>query len=100
MEMLSRVPILRVIAATDMAAGSAEAQMNPSVAELEALLATPTTRSIGAHEIQMTALLSHETYGVWAIADGGSGVTPLVSGIGCGALWPDCSVCQPPPTAR
>src|SRR5438105_15313033 len=56
MEMHSRVPILRVIAATDMPAGSAQAQMNPGVAEPEALLATATTRPIGPPEIQMTAL--------------------------------------------
>jgi hypothetical protein len=61
MEVLSRVPILRVVAATDMPAGPAESQMDPSIAELEALLATVTTRLIGPHEIEMTALLSHET---------------------------------------
>ena len=61
MEVLSRVPILRVVATTDMPAGPAESQMDPGIAELEALLATATTRLIGPHEIQMTALLSHET---------------------------------------
>ncbi len=100
MEVLGRVPILRVIAATDMPAGSAETQMNPGVAELEALLATATTRPIGAHEIQMTALLSHGTYGARALTDGELAVTPVVSGVRSGALLPDCSVCQPPPTVR
>jgi hypothetical protein len=51
MKVLSRVPILRVVATTDMPAGSAESQMNPGIAELEALLATATTRLIGPHEI-------------------------------------------------
>ena len=60
MEVLGRVPILRVVAATDMPAGPAESQMDPGIAEPEALLATTTTRLIGPHEIQMTALLSHE----------------------------------------
>ena len=51
MEVLSRVPILRVVAATDMPAGPAESQVHPSIAELEALLAPATTRLIGPHEI-------------------------------------------------
>ena len=51
MEVLSRVPILRVVAATDMPAGPAESQVHPGIAELEALLATATTRLIGPHEI-------------------------------------------------
>jgi hypothetical protein len=51
MEVLSRVPILRVGAATHMPAGPAESQMDPAIAELEALLATATTRLIGPHEI-------------------------------------------------
>src|SRR5256884_8145682 len=63
LEVPSRVPILRVVAATDMPAGPAESQMDPDIAELEALLATATTRPIGPHEIQMTALLSHEYLG-------------------------------------
>jgi hypothetical protein len=43
MEMLGRVPILRVVAATDVPTGPAESQVYPSIAELEALLATATT---------------------------------------------------------
>jgi hypothetical protein len=42
MEMLGRVPILRIVAATDVSAGPAEAQMDPGIAQLEALLATAT----------------------------------------------------------
>ncbi|HWS65560.1 MAG TPA: hypothetical protein VN325_22605 [Steroidobacteraceae bacterium] len=55
------MPVLRVIAATDMPAGPAQSQVHPGIAELEALLATTTTWTIGPHEIQMTALLSHKT---------------------------------------
>jgi len=51
MEVLGRVAILRVVAATDIPAGPAESQMDPGIAELEALLATATTRLIGLHEI-------------------------------------------------
>jgi hypothetical protein len=69
MEVLSRVPILRVVATTDMPASPAESQMHPAIAELETLFATATTRLIGPHEIQMTALLSHETRGVEAGRD-------------------------------
>jgi hypothetical protein len=61
MEVLGRVPILRVVAATDMPASPAQSQVHPGIAELEALLATATTWTIGPHEIQMTALLSHKT---------------------------------------
>jgi hypothetical protein len=51
MEMPGRVPILRIVAAADMAAGSAEPQMHPSIAELEALLATATTWTVGPHNL-------------------------------------------------
>jgi hypothetical protein len=47
MEMLGRVTILRIVAATDVSAGPAEAQMDPSIAQLEALLATATTWTVG-----------------------------------------------------
>src|SRR4029077_5045568 len=61
MEVLGRVPILRVIAATDMPAGPAKSQVHPSIAELEALLATATTWTIGAHKAQMGTLSRHVT---------------------------------------
>jgi hypothetical protein len=61
MEVLSRVPILRVIAATDVPAGPAKSQMHPSIAKLEALLATATTWTIGSHEAQMSTLSRHDT---------------------------------------
>jgi hypothetical protein len=51
MEMLSRVPILRIVAATDVSAGPAEPQMDPGIAELEALLATATTWTVGSHKV-------------------------------------------------
>ena len=69
MEVLGRMSILRVVAATDMPAGPAQSQVHPGIAELEALLATATTRLIGPHEIQMTALLSHETRNVEPMRD-------------------------------
>jgi hypothetical protein len=59
MEMLGRVPILRVVAATDVSAGPAEAQMDPGIAQLEALLATATAWTVGSHKIQMTTLCRH-----------------------------------------
>jgi hypothetical protein len=51
MEMLGRVPILRIVAATDLSAGPAEPQMDPGIAELEALLATATTWAVGSHKV-------------------------------------------------
>ena len=51
MEMLGRVPILRIVAATDVSAGPAEAQMDPGIAQLEALLATATTWTVGSHKV-------------------------------------------------
>src|SRR4029077_143917 len=62
MEVLSRVPILRVIAATDMPAGPAKSQMHPSIAELEAFLATATTWTIGSHKAQMSTLSRHDRH--------------------------------------
>jgi hypothetical protein len=59
MEMPGRVPILRIVAAADMAAGSAEPQMHPSIAELEALLATATTWTVGPHNLYMPTLCRH-----------------------------------------
>jgi hypothetical protein len=51
MEMLGRVPILRIVAATDVSAGPAETQMDPGIAQLEALLTPASTRLICPHEI-------------------------------------------------
>jgi len=39
-EMLCRMPVLRIVAAADMAAGAAQAQMNPRVARGEAFFAS------------------------------------------------------------
>jgi hypothetical protein len=51
MEMLGRVPILRIVAATDVSAASAKAQVDPAIAQLEALLATATARTVGSHKV-------------------------------------------------
>jgi hypothetical protein len=51
LEVLSRVPVLRIIAATDVSAGPAESQMDPGIAQLEALLATATTWAVGSHKV-------------------------------------------------
>ncbi len=44
MEMLRRVPVGRIVAAADMAAGPENLQMQPDVARLQALFATKSTR--------------------------------------------------------
>ena len=51
MEMLRRVSILRVVAAADVTAGLAQSQMYSAIAELEALLATAATWTIGSHKV-------------------------------------------------
>jgi hypothetical protein len=50
MEMLGRVPILRIVAATDVSAGPAEPQVDPGIAQFEALLATPAPWTVGSHK--------------------------------------------------
>ena len=51
MEMLGRVPIPRIVAAPDMSAGPAKAQMDPGIAQFEALLATATTWTAASHNV-------------------------------------------------
>jgi hypothetical protein len=51
MEMLGRVPILRIVAATDVSTGPAEAQMDPGIAQLEAFLATATAWTRGSRKV-------------------------------------------------
>ena len=50
MEMLGRVPILRIVAATDVSAGPAEPQVDPGIAQFEALLATAAPWTVGSHK--------------------------------------------------
>jgi hypothetical protein len=52
-EMLSRVPVWRGIAAADMAAGEAQAQMYPPTADPQAIFAAVSTRSDLSNEPQM-----------------------------------------------
>lgn len=52
-EVFRRVPVLRTVAATDMTTGTAESQMYPGVAGLQALLATVRTRFVRTYGIQM-----------------------------------------------
>ena len=51
MEMLGRVPVLRIVAAADLPTRPAESQMDPSVAQLKALLATATAWAVGAYKV-------------------------------------------------
>jgi hypothetical protein len=52
-EMLGGVPVLRGIAAPDMAANFAEAQMNPRIAHLQTLLASIGFRGRVLYLVQM-----------------------------------------------
>jgi hypothetical protein len=51
MEMFGRVPIFGIVATTDVSAGPAVAQMDPSIAQLKALLATATTWTVGSYKV-------------------------------------------------
>ena len=53
---LRGVLVLRVVAATDMAAGPTEAQMDPGVTALEAFLAAVGARLVRLHKVEMAAL--------------------------------------------
>jgi hypothetical protein len=56
MEVLCPVPILRIVASTDVPTGPADPQMEPGTAEVEALFATARAWAIGPHKVQVTAL--------------------------------------------
>jgi hypothetical protein len=51
MEVMGCMPVLRIVAATDVTAGPAQAQMDPGIAELEALLASATAWAIGPYKV-------------------------------------------------
>ena len=53
------MPVLRLIAAADVTAGSTQPKMYPRVAGEEALLASRGVRAIGHHELAMPALVTH-----------------------------------------
>jgi hypothetical protein len=59
MEMLRRVPVGRLITATDMTAGSADAQMQPWIAQLQAFFAPKGAGNNVANSRQMFAALCH-----------------------------------------
>lgn len=59
MEMLRRVPVGRLITAPDMTAGSADAQMQPWIAQRKALFAPKGTWNNIVNSCQMPAALCH-----------------------------------------
>jgi hypothetical protein len=68
-EVRRRMTVRRVVAATDVAAGAAQAQIQPDVAGVQAVLATERTRRDGADAVEVCAQLLAIT-------------VPLVSGFG------------------
>ena len=58
MEVLRRVFVLRRVAAADVAATQAQAQMHPRVPRLETILSPVRARRDGPHLIEMRALIS------------------------------------------
>ena len=59
MEVLRRVPVLRRVAAADMAAFPAQPQVNPGVTHRKALLAAVGVGRVGANVIEMGATGRH-----------------------------------------
>ena len=59
-EVLRRVLVLGGIAAADVSAGQAEAQVDPAVAALQALLATFAVRVLRLEPLQMLAGRGHD----------------------------------------
>jgi len=59
LKMLSRVLILGRVAAADMAAGQAEPELNPTLADLQAILAAPSARRHLSDLIEMRATFRH-----------------------------------------
>jgi hypothetical protein len=55
-KMLARMPVLRIVAASDMPAGPAQSKVHPGVAHSQTLLATRASRRYGLHGIEMGAL--------------------------------------------
>ena len=64
MKMLRRVAVGRLIAATDMTAGSADAQMQPWIVQLQAFFAPKGTGNNVANSRQMPAALCHSILNV------------------------------------
>ena len=62
-EMLARMPILRIIAATHVSASPAQAKMHPSVAHGEAFLTTVAARDHGPYGIEVSALQPSFSHG-------------------------------------
>jgi hypothetical protein len=59
-EVFRRMSVFRLVAAADMAAGSAEAEMHPRIAGGEALFAARSVGTIGDYEVEMAALRTHK----------------------------------------
>ena len=62
-KMLARMPVLRIIAATDMPTGPAQSKVHPGVAASQTLLATRAGRCYGLDGIEMGALLASFGHG-------------------------------------
>jgi len=61
MEMLRRMPSLRLVAAPDMSACAADSQMKPGLARFQALLAAERARGHVAYRARMRAGLRHDS---------------------------------------
>jgi hypothetical protein len=62
-KVLARMPVLRIIAASDMPAGPAQSKVHPGVANSQTLLATHAGRRYRLDGIEMSALLAGPGHG-------------------------------------
>jgi hypothetical protein len=77
-KMLARMPVLRIIAASDMPAGPAQSKVHPGVAHGQTLLATRAGRRYGLHGIEMGALLA---------GPGHDRIVPVTAQLVCAMLY-------------
>lgn len=80
MEMLRRVPVRRLITATDMTAGSADAQMQPWIAQLQAFFAPKGAGNNVPNSRQMLAAMCHSRLNVCSSPTMAAGRRTVIDG--------------------
>src|SRR5688572_19309988 len=100
-EMPRCVAVLRIVAATDVAAGPADAQVDPGIAGGEALFASIGPRFVRAHLVEMSAACGHSVVSGLRLpcreqgAGQGGWRRPLPAPRYCWVPLPSSSICRP-----